>query len=302
MNTASLKFWGVRGSIPTPGPSTVHYGGNTPCVELRADGEIIIFDSGTGIRGLGRSLLAEFQNEPLNLTLLLTHTHWDHIQGFPFFLPAYESQHNIRILGYEGAKEGLSRIFSSQMEGSVFPVGFHDMPGHIQVQELRKLDFAIGKVRVRAALANHPGICVGYRVYTSAGSIVYMPDNEPALASHVAIKGNKESDTKAMARSRDEKMAEFFDGADILILDSQYDQQEYKSHNHWGHGCVDDAVSLALKAKVRKLFLFHHDPDHCDEKISALVEHARELVKNAGASLEVEAAREGMKLDLGGPD
>jgi phosphoribosyl 1,2-cyclic phosphodiesterase len=298
MNGVSLKFWGVRGSIPTPGPSTVHYGGNTPCVELRADGEVIILDSGTGIRALGQALLAEFQDKPLAVTLLLTHTHWDHIQGFPFFLPAYEARHNIRILGYEGAKEGLARIFSSQMEGSVFPVGFNEMPGHIQVQELRKLDFSVGQVRVRAALANHPGICVGYRVYTSAGSIVYMPDNEPALPSHVAIKGNKETDTKAMARSRDERMAEFFEGADILILDSQYDQQEYKSHNHWGHACVDDAVSLALKAKVKTLFLFHHDPDHSDDKISALVEHARQLVRRQGAELNVEAAREGMKLEL----
>jgi phosphoribosyl 1,2-cyclic phosphodiesterase len=299
MNAVSLKFWGVRGSIPTPGPSTVLYGGNTPCVELRADGEVIILDSGTGIRGLGQSLLAEFKDQPLNLTLLLTHTHWDHIQGFPFFLPAYEARHKIRILGYEGAKEGLARIFSSQMDDSVFPVGFHEMPGHIQVQELRNLDFSIGKVRVRAAIANHPGICVGYRIYTSQGSIVYMPDNEPALPSHIAIKGSKETDTKAMARSRDEKMTEFFDDADVLILDSQYDQQEYKSHNQWGHACVDDAVSLALKAKVKKLFLFHHDPDHSDGKITALVEHARQLVKREGATLVVEAAREGVSLNLG---
>ena len=274
------------------------YGGNTSCVELRTDGQIIIFDSGTGIRPLGRSLLNEFKDRPLDLTILLTHTHWDHIQGFPFFLPAYQQQHNIRILGYEGAREGLARIFSSQMEGLVFPVGFNEMPSHIQVQELHKLDFMVGKARVRAALANHPGICVGYRVFTSGGSIVYMPDNEPAMASLSASAAGKETDTTALARNQDEKIAEFFFGADILILDSQYDLQEYQTRKKWGHTSVDDAVALALKARVKKLFLFHHDPDHSDEKITALEEYARQLVKQAGATLLVEAAREGVGVDL----
>ncbi len=294
----SIKFWGVRGSIPSPGPSTMGYGGNTSCVEVRADGELIVLDSGSGIRPLGKSLLAEFPGQPLNLTILITHTHWDHIQGFPFFLPAYQAQHQIRILGYEGAREGLARIFSSQMEGPFFPVGFKEMPGHIQIDELRQLEFSVGRVRVHAAFANHPGICVGYKLLTSAGSIIYMPDHEPSLACHTVAKGDKETDTKAFARSQDEKLIEFFSGADVLILDAQYDALEYKSHIHWGHGCVDEAVWLSLKSGIKKLFLFHHDPDHNDLKIASMVEHARALVAAAGGTLEVDAAREGMGLEL----
>jgi phosphoribosyl 1,2-cyclic phosphodiesterase len=267
-------------------------------VEVRADGELIILDSGSGIRPLGRSLLSEFAGRPMNLTILISHTHWDHIQGFPFFLPAYQAQHQIRILGYEGAREGLARIFSAQMEGPFFPVGFKEMPSHIQVEELRQLEFSVGRVRVHAAFANHPGICMGYKLLTSAGSIIYMPDHEPSLACHTVSRGDQESDTKAFARAQDDKMIEFFSGADVLILDAQYDAQEYRSRVHWGHGCVDDAVGLALKAGVKKLILFHHDPDHTDQKITAMTEHARELVKAAGGTLEVEAAREGAKLEL----
>jgi phosphoribosyl 1,2-cyclic phosphodiesterase/ActR/RegA family two-component response regulator len=294
----SVKFWGVRGSIPSPGPGTVEYGGNTSCVEVRADGELIILDSGSGIRPLGRSLLAEFPGQPLHPTILITHTHWDHIQGFPFFLPAYQAQHQIRILGFEGAREGLARIFSSQMEGPFFPVGFKEMPGHIQVEELRQLEFSVGRVRVHAAFANHPGICVGYKLLTSAGAIVYMPDHEPSLACHTVAKGNKESDTKAFARSQDDKLLEFFSGAEVLILDAQYDAEEYKSHIQWGHGYVDAAVALALVAGIKKLFLFHHDPDHSDEKVTAMAEHARALVRAAGGTLEVQAAREGTVVEL----
>src|SRR5881628_759479 len=128
-----LRFWGVRGSIPTPGPTTVEYGGNTSCVEVRADGQIIILDAGTGLRLLGRELLSEFDNQSLELTLLLTHTHWDHIQGLPFFLPAYEPQNHLRILGYEGARHGLENVLASQMESPVFPVDLRQLPANLQI-------------------------------------------------------------------------------------------------------------------------------------------------------------------------
>src|SRR5215831_9978301 len=174
-----VRFWGVRGSIPTPGPTTVKYGGNTSCVEVRADGEIIILDGGTGLRALGRHLVTEFNGKPLNLTLLLTHTHWDHIQGLPFFMPLYEPKNRLRILGYEGARHGLQNVLTSQMETPFFPIGFRQVPANVEIRELLDMHFDIGRVHVKACLANHPGICVGYRLFTSAGSIAFFPDNEP---------------------------------------------------------------------------------------------------------------------------
>ena len=159
-----VKFWGVRGSIPTPGPTTVEYGGNTSCVEVRADGQIIILDAGTGLRLLGRQLVAEFDTQPLDLTLLLTHTHWDHIQGLPFFLPVYKPQNHLRILGYEGARHGLEVVLAGQMESPFFPIGLREVPANVHIEELKEMNFSVGPVRVQAAFANHPGICVGYRL------------------------------------------------------------------------------------------------------------------------------------------
>src|SRR5438046_2491461 len=164
--------------LPVPGPATIRYGGNTSCVEVRADGEIIVLDAGTGIRRLGLALQKELGPGTIKLTLLITHTHWDHIQGLPFFSPAYNSKNLIRILGYEGARAGLGTILAGQMETPFFPVSLHQLPSHRAIQGLKAMEFQIGKVKVEAKFANHPGICAGYRLFTSAGSVAYMPDNE----------------------------------------------------------------------------------------------------------------------------
>lgn len=288
---AQVRFWGVRGSIPTPGAETVRYGGNTSCVEVRADGEIIVLDAGSGIRKLGVELDKEFAKEPLNLTLLITHTHWDHIQGFPFFSPAYNSGNRLRILGYEGARAGLGATLAGQMESPYFPIALKEMPGHIVIEELRGMDFRVGEIRVDACFSKHPGVCVGYRLSTSCGTIVYVPDNEWSPEDSV-------SDCPENC-SRNAKMIELVTGADILMMDAQYDREEYKTHKGWGHGCVDDVVRLALDAKVKHLYLFHHDPAHDDARVDALLEHARALVAaEPGATLIVRAAREGEAFTL----
>src|SRR5207253_6043599 len=192
-----IKLWGVRGSLPVPGPATMRYGGNTSCVEVRADGEIIVLDAGTGIRALGLALEKELGPGTIKLTLLITHTHWDHIQGLPFFSPAYNPKNLIRILGYEGARAGLSTILASQMETPFFPVSLRQLPSHLAIEELKEMEFHIGTVKVQGKFANHPGICAGYRLFTSAGSIAYMPDNEPyetlkvQLAAQNGIDGKK---------------------------------------------------------------------------------------------------------------
>jgi phosphoribosyl 1,2-cyclic phosphodiesterase len=277
-----VKFWGVRGSIPTPGPKTVYFGGNTSCVEIRSGGQIIILDAGTGLRALGRALLAEFKNHPLNLTLLLSHTHWDHIQGLPFFGPIYDSRCRLRILGCEGARKGLVSVLTGQMESTYFPVPFDKLPSNIEVVELKKFDFKIGSLRVRAQRANHPGVCVGYRLFTPRGSVAYFPDSEPRPGGE------------------DREMVEFLKGADVLILDSQYDAAEYKRHAGWGHGCVDDSVALALAANVKQLCLFHHDPERSDKQVAALLKHARKLAGRQRTKLKLDAAREGMTIHLNG--
>jgi phosphoribosyl 1,2-cyclic phosphodiesterase/CheY-like chemotaxis protein len=294
-----LKFWGVRGSLPTPGPDTAFYGGNTACVEIRAQNEIIILDAGTGIRPLGLELEKEFKKEPIHLTLLISHTHWDHIQGFPFFSPAYNPKNKIRILGFEGARQGLHNILSAQMESSYFPISMREMPSHISIEELKDLNFNIGRVKVQAEFLNHPGICTGYRIFTLDGSISYMTDVE-LFQRLRAKKGKKISaEEQRFARQQDERFLQFVHNSDVLILDAQYDVAEYESHVGWGHSCVDDSVAFALDAKVKRLFLFHHDPEHNDEKISRLVAHARELVARKKGGLIVEAAREGLEITLG---
>lgn len=248
---------------------------------MRHGGEIIILDAGTGLRKLGRSLLEEFKGRPLNLTLLLSHTHWDHIQGLPFFAPIYEKRCRLRILGCEGARTGLVTALTGQMESTYFPVPFSQLPSNIEIEEFTDYNFSIGPVQVQAHRANHPGVCVGYRLVTPDGRLVFFPDTEPRQGG------------------ADRGLIEFIEGTDVLILDSQYDLAEYQKHVGWGHGCVDDSVALALQAHAKKLFLFHHDPDHADKTLDQFVKHARKLVARKKARLKVDAAREGAVILLG---
>lgn len=260
----------------------MRYGGNTTCVEIRCGHDLIILDAGTGLRKLGQSLLKEFKRGPLNLSLLLSHTHWDHIQGLPFFAPIYESRCRLRILGCEGARNSLVGALTGQMESTYFPVPFSKLPSNIEIEELEEFNFSIGHVLIRAHRANHPGMTVGYRLFSPAGIVCFFPDTEPRHGGD------------------DREMLDFVRDADVLILDSQYDRAEYQAHTGWGHGCVDDSVALALKAGVKKLILFHHDPDHADSKIDAFLKHARAVVKKQQGKLKVEAAREGLTIQLGG--
>jgi phosphoribosyl 1,2-cyclic phosphodiesterase len=302
-NATILRFWGVRGSIPTPGPTTIRYGGNTSCIEVRADNQIIILDGGTGLRSLGRQLLTEFDNSPINVTLLLTHTHWDHIQGLPFFLPVYKEQNQLRILGYEGARHGLANILTSQMESPFFPIGLKEVPANVKIEELKEPTFNLGQIRVDSCMANHPGVCVGYRLTTSGGTIAFFPDNEPHFGHchDPQFRGSGDTTKLEYARNEDRRIAEFLKGVDVLIMDSQYDRDEYANHRGWGHGCIDDVVKFALKCRVKRLFLFHHDPDHDDAKIDSMVGYARNIVAAAKGTLHVEAAQEGTTVQLPAP-
>jgi phosphoribosyl 1,2-cyclic phosphodiesterase len=294
-----LKFWGTRGSISVPGRRTLGYGGNTTCVEMRADGEIIVLDAGSGIRSLGVALEKEFHSQPIKLSLLITHAHWDHIQGLPFFAPAYEKKNEIRVRGYDGVDMSFGKIMAEPMKAPFFPIAMRELSARIDIKKLTEMEFSLGKVQVRARFVNHPGVCAGYRLFTSAGSIAFLPDHEPYRFLHSA-KTNHMSREQAKRTATEERanLVQFLHSSDILILDAQYTDTEYESHIGWGHGSVSSAVSLALEAEVSKLLLFHHDPGHNDTTVDTMVDDARRLVRESGKKLEVDGAREGEELVL----
>jgi phosphoribosyl 1,2-cyclic phosphodiesterase len=261
-------------------------------VEVRVGGKIIILDAGSGIRPLGVSLVAEAKGKPLNVTVLITHTHWDHIQGFPFFVPAYDARNRINIFGYEGARSGLATALAGQMESPYFPVALDDMPGNLRIQELREMEFDVNGLKVESCFTNHPGVCVAYKLLTPDGKIVFMPDNETKRGSISAVDGTTKPDPS------EQHIAEFIQGVDVLVMDSQYTADEYQTHVNWGHGCVDEVVRMAIAGDVKRLYLFHHDPGHDDRFLSSMLMHARQLAEEAGSSLLVEAAREGVEVSL----
>lgn len=274
----------------------MRFGGNTSCVEVRVGDQIIVLDAGTGLRLLGQELDAEFDGRRLSVTLLLTHTHWDHIHGLPYFSPVYTARNHLRILGYKGARRGLENILSAQMESPFFPIGLREVPANIRIEELDELEFRVGAVRVQACIANHPGICVGYRLFTPDGSIAFFPDNETREGQQRMA--HRQRRTKAARPSADRETIEFLRGVDVLIMDAQYDCEEYKRHVGWGHGCLDDVVELALEAGAKRLFLFHHDPNHDDAKVTEMEAEARKLVAVRKGTLQVKAAREGLVVSL----
>jgi phosphoribosyl 1,2-cyclic phosphodiesterase len=184
------------------------------------------------------------------------------------------------------------------MESPYFPITMDEMPGNIQFEELKSMDFDIGPVHVKAAFMNHPGVCVGYRLYTSAGSICYFPDNELYGKYREARRPQSTGETQIFARNQDEKLREFIAGSDIVISDAQYDGEEYPQHIGWGHSCAEDVVEFAVRADIKQLFLFHHDPDHTDAHIAQMLAAARKRVSEADSTMQVEAAREGLEVVL----
>jgi len=273
-----IRFWGVRGSIPTPGPSTVRYGGNTTCIELRINGEIIVIDAGSGIRNLGGALLKESAGKPIELTLLNTHTHWDHIQGFPFFAPAFIKGNRIRVIGRNSQPDGLKGVFERQMDGTrCFPVPFSALGADVEFETIDEASgrvFQIGSVKVEACPTNHPGGCLAYGFATEVGKVVFLSDHETAGPDEPLI-------------------LEFIRDATLLIADAQYTDEEIVSRRGWGHGCIREVVDLACRAEVNQLCLFHHDPTHGDDILDTLLLEAKDLVQKAKFPVCVSLAREG---------
>jgi phosphoribosyl 1,2-cyclic phosphodiesterase len=285
----TLTFWGTRGSVPTPGYATVRYGGNTPCLELRtADGWLIILDAGTGIRELGRALLAKGDGAPIVGDIFLTHAHWDHIQGIPFFAPLFQKGNHFTIWGSRSLQTSLDRVVRDQMSPVVFPVSFEELQARVDFQELAEESRAGRGYAVSAISVRHPGGALGYRFTTGNAdgrALVYVSDNE--------LSPEARYDDALGWRA---KLVEFVRGASVLVHDSMYTADEYSTFVGWGHSTHDQAVELALDAGVERLVLFHHRPERSDEEVDGCVEHCRALVARRGRALEVVAAAEGMTL------
>ena len=287
-----LRFWGTRGSIATPGQGTIRFGGNTSCVEMVTNsGQRLIFDSGTGARLLGEHLMA-VAARPISATILLSHTHWDHIQGFPFFAPVFAAGNRFTIYAPEDCHHSLADVLAGQMEYTYFPVELNQLGAEITYRDLTEGSYDIDGIRIRTQYMNHPAIAIGYRIETDDVSVLYMCDHEPystMLWAEDAHSGQIES----ILDVNDRRHAMFMAGADVLIHDAQYTPEEYPAKKNWGHSTYDYVVKMAAAAGVGKLFLTHHDPTHDDQFLSEIEARARKIAQQAGSKMEVFCAAEG---------
>ncbi|MBC8002076.1 MAG: MBL fold metallo-hydrolase [Opitutaceae bacterium] len=287
-----VQFWGTRGSIPTPGMRTRRYGGNTSCVEIRFGQELFICDAGSGIRDLGVNLL-ERTDAPITAHFLFSHAHWDHIQGFPFFEPAYFSQNLFYIYGSTVGDDRFYRLLSGQMRSDYFPVAFSALKAEIAAAYLDNGGRTIGQVQIGTVPLNHPGGCIGYSFFAGGKRIVYLTDNEIPLPDGLASP-NPATGRRAVPAA----LVEFVRDADLLIADGQFTDAEHLARPGWGHSSCLTAVDLALHGGVKQLALFHHDPGHSDADVDFMLHDCSERVAKLDGNVKVFAARERMELKI----
>lgn len=267
------------------------YGGNTTCVEVRGDdGHLVILDAGTGIRELGRTLVQGARGRPISGDVFFSHAHWDHIQGLPFFTPAFQAGNHFRLFGAPTLLKGLEVVLRQQMSPVVFPVAFDDLHARIEFRELTGHRLSENSIEVRAISVRHPGGALGFRLAPSGvpdRSVVFIPDNEL----------DRFGDEAPGAPTRDE-LVRFAHGAKVLIHDAMYTGTEYMDHRGWGHSSYRDAVDFAIAAEVETLVLFHHEPERSDDALSAQLSLCHQMVAERGGSVRVIAAAEGTELEI----
>ena len=291
-----VKFWGVRGSIPTPGQGTRRYGGNTSCVEIRIGDTVLVCDAGTGIRELGVDL-ARRGAPQLDLHLLFSHTHWDHIQGFPFFEPAYDPNTELNIWDLEEAGGRVHKLLSGQMSEDYFPVTFAQLGARIVPQGLQREPQEIGGVIVKHLPQPHPGGSAAFSFEVGPTKIVYCTDSELDLL--LADRDHSIAHPEEH-RTLPDEWIEFVRDADLLIGDGQYTDTSYQRHLGWGHPRANTMVDLALEAGVEQLAVFHHDPMETDPRLEEKLADASTRAAKGNSSLVLFGAREGLELKFAG--
>lgn len=291
-----FKFWGVRGSIPSPGPDTVKYGGNTTCIEIRTDdNDLIILDAGTGIHSLAQSLLKEL---PIDAHIFITHTHWDHIQGLPFFLPIFIPKNRICLYGGMDpvTGENINRALSVQMQYSYFPIQEAQLKAEIDYQTVMPgVPIKAGSAVITPIILNHPVLNYGYRIDCDGKSLFFTGDYEVPLN----IYNTDDEGYAQYQRYIDEKQNEVtlaMQGVDVLITDSSYTAEEYITKHNWGHGTYDSSMQLAMAANAKKLFFTHHEPTRTDAELDKLFQSL--LLKKPEPNCQLFIAREGVDIYL----
>ncbi len=276
-----IGFWGVRGTLPVPGEQSVIYGGNTSCVSLEFPrGSFFVFDAGTGIKVLSDRLMAR-KDAPTAIKVFISHPHWDHINALPFFIPLYVQGNDIEICGPSHGDITMQEMISGQMDGVHFPINTKEFSARVQFRDLKEGQFDVDGITVQTMLLNHPGHCLGYRVNYRGRAVCYITDNELFP-----------EDNPYYNEYYVEQLTEFVLGSDILITDCTYTPEEYSNKVGWGHSAIDQVVKLAHRAKVKGLFLFHHDPGQTDKDVAAKLVVANEMLKKLGSTTRCIVPRE----------